>query len=71
MERKHVNSSNLKSVGYDNSSNILQIEFLNGGLYEYYNVPESKYNGLMNATSHGQYFDQHIKKGGYRFRKLR
>jgi hypothetical protein len=71
MEREHVNSSNLKSVGYDPPRQTLEIEFLNGGLYEYYNVPERIYNGLMSASSHGSYFDQFIKKGGYRFRKLR
>jgi hypothetical protein len=25
----------------------------------------------MAASSHGSYFDQHIKKGGYRYRNLR
>lgn len=71
MERKHVNSSNLASVGYDPTSKTLEIEFLNGGLYQYFGVPESVYQGLMSASSHGQYFDSHIKKGGYRYNKLR
>jgi hypothetical protein len=71
MERQHVNSSNLKSVGYDPETKTLEIEFLNGGLYQYDNVPESIYNGLMSASSHGQYFYRHIKKGGYHYRKLR
>jgi len=71
MELKSVNSSNLKAVGYDPENSTLQIEFLNGGLYEYYNVPESIYKGLMAASSHGSYFDQYIKKGGYRYKKLR
>jgi hypothetical protein len=70
MERKNVSSSNLKSVGYDYSTQTLEIEFLNGGLYQYSGVPGSVYNGLMSASSHGSYFDQYVKKGGFRFKKL-
>ena len=71
MERKRVSSSNLASVGYDPETKTLEIEFLNGGLYQYFNVPESIYNGLMAASSHGSYFDQYVKKGGYRYKKIR
>jgi hypothetical protein len=71
MERKHVSSSNLSSVGYDPDSKTLEIEFLNGGLYQYFNVPLNIYNGLMAASSHGSYFDQYIKKGGFSFKKIR
>ena len=71
MERQHVSSSNLKSVGYDPISRTLEIEFLNDGIYQYFGVPESVYQGLISASSHGQYFDSHIKKGGYSYRKIR
>ncbi|WP_417854921.1 KTSC domain-containing protein [Xanthomarina gelatinilytica] len=70
MKRDYVNSSNLASVGYDSDSNILEVEFLKGGIYQYYDVPESEYNSLMNASSHGSYFDLNIKKGGYRYSKI-
>lgn len=71
MERKHVSSSNLESVGYDPATKTLEIAFLNGGIYQYSGVPGSVYQGLMSASSHGQYFDQYIKKGGYPYRKIR
>ena len=70
MKRLSVDSSNLSSVGYDVNSNTLEIEFNSGGIYQYFNVPESIYKGLMNASSHGQYFDTYIKKAGFRFRKM-
>jgi len=70
MKRQSVSSSNLASVGYDSASSTLEIEFHNGGIYQYLNVPVSIYNGLMNASSHGTYFDVYIKKAGYRFRKM-
>lgn len=70
MKRQAVESSNLASVGYDANSNTLEIAFNNGGVYQYFNVPESVYDGLMNASSHGQYFDRNIKKTGYSYQKV-
>lgn len=70
MNRTAVSSSNLASVGYDSTTNMLEIEFNNGSIYQYFNVPAPVYRGLMQAASHGSYFDSHIKKGGYRYRKV-
>jgi len=55
-----VQSSDLRAVDYD-WSGTLTIEFHSGGAYEFYNVPPSEYDGLMNASSHGKYFHAHIK----------
>lgn len=71
MNRKPVISSNISSIGYDENSQILEIEFSSGALYQYQNVPLSIYNGLMSATSHGQYFDAWVRKGGYSFIRVR
>lgn len=71
MVRKNVNSSNLASVGYDETSSTLEVEFNHGGIYQYSNVSESVYNGLMNASSHGSYFDSNVKKAGYSYSKVR
>jgi hypothetical protein len=60
MERVAVSSSNLVSVGYDESTSTLEIEF-NSGVYQYYNVPVSIHEELMGAGSHGVYFRQSIK----------
>lgn len=70
MNRTPVSSSSLKSVGYDEASSTLEVEFGHGGIYEYSNVPESRYSGLMSAASKGEYFDEYIKKGGYGYRKI-
>ncbi len=70
MEMIPVTSSNLASVGYDEDSLTLRVEFLNGTLYDYYNVPKEVFLDLLNATSKGQFFNQNIKKGGYPFSKV-
>ena len=54
-----VSSSNLESVGYENG--ILCIAFHGGRIYEYTGVPESVYQGLMAASSHGKYFHAYIR----------
>lgn len=61
MERQPVSSSNLVSVGYDPSSETLEIEFKNGSIYRYFNVPPFEHERLMAADSHGVYFNANIK----------
>ncbi|MER6369465.1 KTSC domain-containing protein [Streptomyces mirabilis] len=58
-------SSNLASVGYEPNSATLEIQFRNGSIYQYADVPESVYNGLLNAASKGRYLDVFVKKAGY------
>ena len=70
MQRQAVSSSNLSSVGYDPSTKTLEIEFNNGGIYQYDNVPQSVFRDLMNASSHGKYFNAYIK-GVYTYTKTR
>jgi len=70
MERTPVSSSNLKSVGYDLASKTLEVEFNSGRIYQYFNVPESAYQGLMSAGSHGQYFHRFIKNS-YDYQRVR
>ncbi|MFC1696873.1 KTSC domain-containing protein [Nanoarchaeota archaeon] len=61
MERTNVNSSNIKSIGYDEQNGILEIEFLSGGIYQYSKVSKETYNALMNASSKGKFFATFIK----------
>ena len=61
MERVRVSSSNLREVGYDPETHILQIKFKGGSLYQYSGVPPHIHDGLMNAGSHGKYFSAHIR----------
>lgn len=71
MQRTAVSSSNLASVGYNEASRILEVEFLDGRVYRYSGVPQEEHLGLMGADSHGKYFNAHIKDGGYSYRRLR
>ena len=70
MERQRVISSNVRSIGYDSASSTLEVEFINDGLYQYFNVPGAVYAAFMRAPSKGSYLANHIKDR-YRFRRLR
>ena len=68
MERQRVSSTNIRSIGYE--AGTLEVEFNNGGVYQYFNVPEATHSALMRASSKGAYLNDHVKDR-YRCRKVR
>jgi hypothetical protein len=70
MRRKSVDSTNLASVGYKKRDKTLEVRFKsNGSVYQYENVPEEVFDGLMKAESKGQYLHNHIR-GAYPYKKV-
>jgi hypothetical protein len=67
IRRSPVSSSVLRSVGYDEGEEILEIELTNGAVYRYFDLPAKVYQGLMAAESHGRYFLRHVRGAGYRY----
>ncbi len=62
MERQPVESSLIRSVGYDLTGSILEIELIDPHrLYTFYDVPFSVYDELMDASSKGKYFNEFIR----------
>ena len=70
MDRTGVASSNLKSVGYDEGTRVLEIEFYDRRVYQYFGVPPEVHRALMDAGSHGRYLAAEIK-GRYRYERVR
>lgn len=58
MQRTPVRSSVLKSVGYENG--MLEIQFLSGAVYRYFDVPEPVHQALLAAPSKGTFFSESI-----------
>jgi hypothetical protein len=63
IDRTPVQSSNIKSVGYDFGTEVLQVEFKNGGVFNYHDVSISAYTAMMEADSIGSHFHNNIKNG--------
>ena len=69
MTRVPVNSSNLADVGYDSSTQTLEVGFKNGRIYQYFDVPEQIHAGLIGAESPGGYLSREVK-GKYRYARV-
>ncbi len=69
MQRLPVDSSDLVSVGYDAKTKLLEIEFKEGRLYHYSDVPADVYERFTKADSYGQYFYAFIN-GRYRYKRV-
>lgn len=61
MQRYSVASSNIATIGYDPATETLEVEFLSGSVYQYYNVPENMYEQLMREGSKGRFLNTYIK----------
>jgi hypothetical protein len=62
-------SSNLSGFGYDPNTSVLRVEFKNGGIYEYYDVPLHVFEAMKVAPSKGQFLAYQIK-GTYRYARV-
>jgi KTSC domain len=69
MKLQAVTSEMLIAAGYDQKSRILEVIFNGGDRYQYKEVPEFEYEGLMSAESIGQYMHKHII-GHYDYERL-
>ena len=61
MDRQPVQSSSIKSVGYDADTRTLEIEFPSGAVYHHYDVPPEAHQALMSAESVGKHYGAHIR----------
>jgi SNF2 family DNA or RNA helicase len=61
MQRENVQSSNIKSVGYNPIQRKLEVEFKSGEVYRYKSVPRNIHNQMMSSGSKGSFLHHHIK----------
>ena len=56
-----VDSSSLRSVGYDAATLTLEVEFRNGSVYRYANVRAELWATFRRAESKGKFFQDHVR----------
>ncbi len=61
MERKSIESSMIRSIGFDPDSSILEIEFNSGAVWQYFDFPESEWYEFEGSESQGKFFNREIK----------
>jgi KTSC domain len=57
----HVQSSMMTFVKYDDDTGELDITFTSCKTYRYLEVPSEIYDGLLDAESKGEFFNDNIK----------
>ena len=68
MKRSAVNSTTIRSIGYDPRRRELEIEFLESGdIYRYFDVSAEENSEFMGAESKGTYLNQVLKPRNHRF----
>jgi hypothetical protein len=62
MERKRVNASTIRSVGYDAGRQILEIEFSSGSIVQYSSVSPEVHRRFVNSPSPGSFYQDQIEE---------
>jgi hypothetical protein len=65
ISRQRVESTAIAAIGFSKHRHILEIEFVNGAIYRYLDVPPAVHRDLMRAESKARFYDLNIK-GHYR-----
>ena len=60
MERKRLNSSKIRAVGYDERAQTLEIEFANGEVLQYLRVSHETHRRLMAAPNAAADFEDNV-----------
>lgn len=66
INRVRVKSSNIHSIGYSVELKIIQVQFLSGSVYEYYDVPFNVYDAFLKADSKGKFLNGNLHRFKYR-----
>lgn len=61
MLREPVSSTSIAAIGYDDDSEVLEVEFVSGSIYRYRGVSQDMFEDFRQAPSKGAFFNQHIK----------
>ena len=61
ITRQPVHSHPLAAVGYSKRLHALEVEFVNGAIYRYSNVPPEIYRDLLGAPSKAQFYDENVR----------
>jgi KTSC domain len=61
MERKKVNSTHVRSIGYDAKDQMLEIEFFSGSIMQYSRVSNEIHRRLMASTSMKSFIEDNIQ----------
>ena len=67
-----IQSDNVRAAGYDEASMVMTVQFDNGALYEYYNVPADLWTSFVAAQPHpwSQVGYPRLVQGGIPYKRI-
>jgi len=65
LQRTEVNTEKIKSIGYDASTQLLEVELNSGHIYQISNVPDIVYQGFLYSNSKDAYFSSMFGNDNY------
>ncbi len=65
-----VNSTSIATIGFNQTRGVLEIQFVNGRVYRYVDVPKPIQQRFLQAPSRGKFYHEFIR-GHYRCSEIR
>jgi hypothetical protein len=59
-------STLIRAFSYDDAASTLEVTFVSGAIYHYFDVPADVAQGMRQAFAKGEFFNRHVR-GRYRF----
>ena len=60
MHRTTVGSVGISQVGYDEGAHTLEIEFVSGSVYDFFNVPPKIYDDFMHSATKERFYESNV-----------
>jgi len=76
MDREVVVSASIRAIGYDEDTSVLEIEFCDSSVYQFFDVPVEVHDGIINSLGFDhdktdlKYFNENIR-GKYQQKTIR
>lgn len=64
-----VASSSIAAIGYSRVSRVLEVHFVRGTRYRYFDVPDGIVGSLLAASSKGSFFNERVR-GQFRYERV-
>ncbi len=69
MKRIKIESDCIISIGYNETSRTLEVEYKNGSVYQYFDIGVEVYNRIKNERLHSEYFREEVVPN-YEYEKI-
>jgi len=70
VKRTPIASSAIVSIGYDVEFKVLEVEFVSGAVYRYFDVPRATYHDMLESASRGRYLNRVVKLEEFRYERV-